>query len=319
MLELITLDPEFHRLFNLLSVHQVMLGDELRISRFAKAISETVKEGDVVVDLGTGTGILAFLAVKAGAKKVYAIERNDIINLAREVAQVNRMEDRVVFCQADARAVQLPERADVIISETIGHMGVAEDFLENMAHARQHFLKTGGKLLPERMAVYVAPVECQEAYAHIGFWNRPFCGLDFSPVVRHASSKPHIHRFRPRDLLARPSQIANLDLYAAPQLPLQAHIEFRVPTPGQLHGLAGWFKVDLTKHTQIDTSPFSQPTHWDQTFFPAAECRALSPGILLRCDLMLDKIGKSYGCSWKMALLNDERGARILVPQISNR
>lgn len=48
------------------------------------------------MDIGTGTGILSMFAVKAGAKKVYAIEKADIYKLAKKNVQENKMEDRII-------------------------------------------------------------------------------------------------------------------------------------------------------------------------------------------------------------------------------
>jgi protein arginine N-methyltransferase 1 len=44
-----------------------------------KAIHEVVKEGDIVADIGTGSGILAFFAIPARARRVYAVEQGDIV------------------------------------------------------------------------------------------------------------------------------------------------------------------------------------------------------------------------------------------------
>lgn len=94
--------------------------DEERSMAFAKAIAATVRPGDVVVDMGTGSGVLAMLAVRAGAKKVYAIEidRSNIATLDA-VFRANGLEDRIVLIHGDVCKVDLPEKVDVIIGEMI--------------------------------------------------------------------------------------------------------------------------------------------------------------------------------------------------------
>ncbi|MEE9414925.1 MAG: 50S ribosomal protein L11 methyltransferase, partial [Acidimicrobiales bacterium] len=74
-----------------LSEHEEMLSDHVRVNTYHAAIHNAVKPGDVVLDLGTGTGLLAFMAVKAGAAKVYAVEHSDFIDVAREIAQHNNI------------------------------------------------------------------------------------------------------------------------------------------------------------------------------------------------------------------------------------
>jgi hypothetical protein len=94
--------------------------DEERTMAFAKAIATTVRPGDVVVDMGAGSGVLAMLAARAGAKKVYAIEidRSNIATL-NAVFRANALEDRIVLIHGDVCKVDLPEKVDVIIGEMI--------------------------------------------------------------------------------------------------------------------------------------------------------------------------------------------------------
>ena len=66
--------------------HHSMLAHEVRTSCFLRAIMETVKAGDVVVDIGAGTGVLSLFGVMAGASRVYSIEREPIIEVARKIA-----------------------------------------------------------------------------------------------------------------------------------------------------------------------------------------------------------------------------------------
>lgn len=300
MMELITLEPQFRQLFNLLSAHRVMLGDELRVAAFAKAISETVKEGDVVVDLGTGTGMLAFLAVQAGARKVYAIERSQIINIAREVACVNGMRDKIEFHQGEAKSLRLPEKVDVVVSETIGHMGIAEDFLDNIAYARGEFLKPGGSLVPKGIAMYAAPVQCREAYDNLAFWKRTIHGIDFSPVALHSAARVYIHRFMPQHLLAAPKLVREFAFYSINQSrDIHARLTFNITSPGHLHGFSGWFKVVLNDQTYIDTSPFASPTHWDQCYFPVIDLEEVQPGFQVNLDLTLRH---TNAWSWQAAV-----------------
>lgn len=92
---------------------------------------------DVVVDLGTGAGLLALPAVGAGATRVYAIKRGEIIVLARQIARQNGLEDRISFMQGDSRHVELERRADLVVGELIGSLGLDEDIITIFCDARQ--------------------------------------------------------------------------------------------------------------------------------------------------------------------------------------
>src|SRR5262249_369440 len=128
--------------------HRQYLADDVRVSAFGRAISETVRPGDIVVDLGSGTGILGLLACPAGAGRVYAIEETGLIELARSVALANGVEDRIVFIQRCSSEVTLPERADVIMCDFIGGFGYDAALIEDGVDARNRFLAPGGRMIP---------------------------------------------------------------------------------------------------------------------------------------------------------------------------
>jgi predicted RNA methylase len=94
--------------------------DDERTLAFSKAIKNTVKTGDVVVDMGSGSGILAMLAADCGAKKVYAVEidKRNIKNLS-DTFKINNLNKIVEVLEGDVRTIKLPEKVDVIIGEMI--------------------------------------------------------------------------------------------------------------------------------------------------------------------------------------------------------
>lgn len=63
-----------------------MIADRVRVSAYADALRRVITSDSVVIDLGTGTGIFALLACRFGARRVYAIEPSDAIQVAREIA-----------------------------------------------------------------------------------------------------------------------------------------------------------------------------------------------------------------------------------------
>ena len=85
-----------------------MIGDSGRFNAYAKAIARSVRAGDVVAEIGCGPAVFALLACQAGAKRVYAIETEDIIDVARQIAAANGFADRIQFFQDDSRKVELP-------------------------------------------------------------------------------------------------------------------------------------------------------------------------------------------------------------------
>jgi protein arginine N-methyltransferase 1 len=103
--------------------HRQFLCDRARLRVFERAIAAAVRPGDVVIDLGAGTGVLGLLACRAGAARVYAIENSGMIEVARALAHANGLGDRVIFVRAHSSEAHLPEHADVLVADLIGRMG----------------------------------------------------------------------------------------------------------------------------------------------------------------------------------------------------
>src|SRR5437868_11673545 len=97
--------------------YAAMLHDARRVEAYQRALQLSITPDSVVVDIGTGLGIFAFLACQAGARKVYAIEPDEVIVLARELAAANGYQERIDFIQDISARVTLSEQADVIVSD----------------------------------------------------------------------------------------------------------------------------------------------------------------------------------------------------------
>ena len=97
------------------------LKDEARTLAFREAIRAVVRSGDVVVDVGAGSGILSFFAAEAGASKVYAVEIDPVsaAALRRSVELNPAVADRISVVEGDAAMVDLPRHADVVVAEII--------------------------------------------------------------------------------------------------------------------------------------------------------------------------------------------------------
>jgi SAM-dependent methyltransferase len=96
------------------------LKDTARTTAFRRAIHQTVRQGDVVLDAGSGTGILSFFAVEAGARRVYAVEVDEHMCecLERTVA-VNGLQGSVEVLCGNVLKLDIPEPADVVVAEMI--------------------------------------------------------------------------------------------------------------------------------------------------------------------------------------------------------
>lgn len=148
--------------------HDLLLGDELRMAAFRAAIDEVVRPGSIVLDLGTGTGILAEWALRAGARIVYAIELNKSL-LEAAVARIEAVGYATSFRPVLGISfdVDLPDAVDVIVSETMGNIADNEGFVEILKDARRRFLAVGGVMIPSRVESYLVPVAAERAHAEV--------------------------------------------------------------------------------------------------------------------------------------------------------
>lgn len=263
-----------------------MLSDRIRMDAYKAAIDATVKPGDIVVDLGCGTGILGFWALKAGAKHVYAIDKSDAIDLARAVAKVNGFEDRVTFLQANSKDIELPQKADILVSETLGSFAVDESTLDFTCDARRRFLKPNGILIPCHLELFLAPVMSVKIRRKLDFWNT-VDGIDFSPAHALFSEKIRIETIAKKDLLAQAQTYAEIDLYQSNDACLQNKLHFKIQKTATLHGLGGWFTAQLSADQSIHTTPGKPLTHWKHAFFPFKESIEVVANDVLEVDLQV--------------------------------
>lgn len=261
-----------------LDYHLSMLHDVDRMDAFRRAIDATVRPGDVVVDIGCGSGVLSFMACEAGARKVYAIEGGPIIEVARELAADNGFADRIEFLGGWSIEVGLPEPADVLISETIGNAGFDEGILAWTHDARRRLLRPGAALVPQRLRMWVAAAESFDDHALVSDWLTVGLPYDYSAAHRRASRTLWFADLSPNHLLGQPELAADVDLSTAPDEPIGSAGLLQVDRDGTLHGLACWFDSLLCAGVTVDNLPPRTGSSWSHGFLPLAEPLAVTAG-----------------------------------------
>jgi precorrin-6B methylase 2 len=185
-----------------------MLHDDRRTGDYLAAVAQAVRPGDVVVDIGTGSGVMAIAAARAGARHVYAIEASDIAGVAERVFVANGVEDRVTLIPGWSRQVQLPEPADVLVSEVIGNEPLEEEILETTLDARRRLLKPDGRLVPNALTLFARPLLLPEIEARQRALGRsravPSYGIDFGHLLMQRQPAPSTHQPRRRWLQLAP-------------------------------------------------------------------------------------------------------------------
>ena len=249
--------------------HRQYLLDQVRLNAFRRAIQESVKPGDVVVDLGSGTGILGLLACQVGAKRVYSIEESSLIELAREICRVNGFEDRVHFIKGLSTRITLPEPADVILADQVGHFGFEAGLFDYFSDARRRFLKPNGITIPGHIVFCIAPVEHELLWEQIEFWNRSPMGLDVRPARSVAANTGYPVKLTPEQLLGPSVEPLSVDPSLSGSESLRFTCTLSINKTGTLHGIGGWFVAHLSPSVTMSNSPLSEhPIDRRNVFFP---------------------------------------------------
>ena len=273
----------------LMSFHRDLLSDTDTQSRFRKAIRAVVRTGDRVLDLGAGTGVHAVFACEAGASKVYAIENDRIIDLAREIVRRNGCAERVVFVRGNSTEVVLPEQVDVVVS----NLGF-DSTLRYLPDVRDRFLAEDGRIVPGAMEMIATPVESPESHARdVAFWKRDCFGVDLEPMWKMAANTVHVDRFDEQQLLARPATLVRVDLNVASGWRMAGKAVFLASRRGTMHGLATWYVQHLDDHTRVSLEPPLKLPYplWHHCFFPLDEPVEVDDGDRIEVDLRLAPFG----------------------------
>lgn len=282
-----------------LSGYGRMVSDRVRMGAYEAALRAAVRPGSVVVDLGTGTGVFACLACRLGARKVYAIDPSDVVRVAREVAAANGVADRIEFFQAASRSVELPERADVVVSDLRGVLPPFGRHFADLADARRRFLRPGGVLIPLRDRVRACVVEAPEVWARIvAPRDEEAFGLDMAAARRAAADGWHKARFEPGMLLAEPAEWAAVDYLDPEAFPLDRALEWEAAREGTGHGVAAWFDAELAPGVGFSNAPGAPPALYGQAFFPWPEPVPLAAGDRVRVHLRAVPAGDDYAWTW---------------------
>jgi hypothetical protein len=258
-------------------VHLGMLNDRTRTSRFLAGIDEVVRPGDVVVDIGTGTGVLAMAAARAGAEHVYAIEASAIGETAGEVFEANGLRDRITLLQGWSTRLSLPERADVLVSEIIGNEPLGESVLEVTEDARRRLLKPGARMVPDGFRILGLPVTIpgSEVRRHVltgetlRNW-RSWYGMDFGPLAEAPRESSPAFFVRPQkasgwQVLSEPVLLAEVDLKEVDRPLIDNSVTVSAGASGELNGLLVYFELDLGPTTTLSTHPAQADEHCSWT------------------------------------------------------
>ncbi len=239
--------------------HARMLHDERRTNDYLAALRAAVRPEEVVLDIGTGSGVLALAAARAGARCVYAVEASDIAEVAERVFAANGVANQVTVIPGWSRVIELPEPADLLVAEVIGNEPLEEEILETMLDARRRLLKPEARLIPHALTLLVRPLLLPEVeirqrafgMSAVRRW-RALYDIDFTPLLEAAIPGP-THTITEGEVVATwppvgpPVELARVDLTAFEEPSVHASADLVVEPPGQVNGIALTFRARVVR------------------------------------------------------------------------
>ncbi len=270
---------------------------------YEAAIRSLVKPGDVVLDVGAGTGVLSMLAARRGAARVHAVESMGVAGLARELVAANGLDGVVKVHQRDFVQMEALEAVDVIVSDFMGRF-VVDDAMLEAVEASERWLKPGGVFCPGVVRMRLAPVG-DIRLRSVDLFDEHLYGLVMDAGRKYALNYCYHVQLSPEALMAPPVDYRTL---RPPKVSggYDRTISFVMQRPGAVRGLAGWFEADMSPGVVLSTQP-GRGTHWGQYLFTLPHVR-VEAGDGLEVRLRFDEDAQLWRWSGRV-----ERSGATLV------
>ena len=283
--------------------HFPMLNDELRNIKYFEAIKKSAKD-KVVLDLGSGSGILSMMALEAGAKKVFAVEQDQaLINISKQIFKDNNMlSDKLVIINSAASKLKLginiDSPIDLVVTEVFDCGLIGEGCLESISHIKS-FLSSEGLILPKKADIYGCLVnsdKLREKY-HL---DGKIMGFDLTAFseLRQVGAMDNAKYYQDLKIVSDIRIIKSLNFNRNFSNIIEEKISFDIKESCFVDAMILWFNLHLSDGIHF-SSFLSAETHWDQWFlFPRYPIRTSSEKTL-SVKLNNTTTGKIFPIQWK--------------------
>jgi hypothetical protein len=255
--------------------HRTLIADRVRNEAFEAVLRAVIKKGvTTVADIGTGTGLLALMAVKLGAREVYLYEAAEVAGVAAKVLKANGARNcHLIPCHSTEMVD--PPKVDVVVSETLGNYALEEHIIETLADAKKRFLKQGGVLIPRRLEQFVAPVTNGRVQAEFDAWDTT--GFDLSVAKAMSLNNIYVRTFGAKELLEAKSW-DTIELGTDGRSARKGEASWKLKAATTVYGFATWWSAELAPGIVLSTAPDAPRTHWEQLYFPLLQPIAAKAG-----------------------------------------
>ena len=268
-----------------------MMDDKPRNSAYRAAIARAVP-GKRVLDIGTGAGLLAMIAARAGALTVTACEKVALIaDRARDIVALNGLATRVKVIPKSSMDLvlgrDLPERAEVLITETFTSGLLGEGIFPTLEHAHQHLLTPDAAVIPAIGSVmgYLVGGDTLQGLLFADriedFNLTPF--NDFAPPVL-ATSLDGV----PHEALSDDLELLRFDFREKSFPMAKRPMRVTATKPGLCIGIAQWMKIELDRETSYENRPApsaERTGHWTHLLYRFPKLLRLREGDVVAIEV----------------------------------
>ena len=292
-----------------------MFTGQQRHVAYMEALRQSIKPGDVVIDIGTGIGVYAMQAARLGARKVYAIEPNPLVRLGPSLAQANGFsDDHIEFYETFSTEFDPPELADVIFADLRGRTPLYAANVPALYDAATRLLKPGGILIPQVDSIYASLVCSSEARMSMwSQWNDNPFGFDLAAALELQFASIQSVAVCPADLLTARELVAQINYGTDPTVDVQHTWRSVVAADGVAAGLASWFDGVLIPGVTVSNGPEVEPSVYGGAFLGFAKPFDVRAGETVELSLRAVYRADEYTWSWSAGVVDGNGVASNLL------
>ena len=250
--------------------HFSMLNDQQRNQAFFDAIDSTDFSGKTVLDIGTGSGLLAMLIARKGARHVYTCECNPLVAAkAQEIIRINGLEDRITVINKLSTDLvsgkDIPSGIQIMISETVDCGFFGEGFGHALTHAKRELLSADAVIIPEAVKLHACLLSSQEV-ANLNYVYDDIFGLDVSAFNSFQTTGYFPVRLQtwPHRLASNAVEFYSADFNNDFVFDARPELVFTADANALAHGIVFWFDLFLKKGNCLSNDPHNVRSHWMQ-------------------------------------------------------
>nr|QEO74617.1 condensation domain-containing protein [uncultured bacterium] len=250
-------------------IYYGLTNDEERNRSYKVAIERAVKD-KIVVDIGTGRdAIQARFCAEAGAKRVYAIDIvEESYRAAKERVRELGLEDKIIVLHGDATKIELPEKADVSVSEVVETIGGAQG-AAHIINKSRGLLKDDAVIIPERSVTKIAAVSLpDELLQNPSFTSTAAHYVEqiFAQTGYKFDLRLCIKNFPSSHIVSTSGVFEDLDFQQNAEQNFCRHEELVITQNGTVNGFLLWLNLFTAADEVIDI--MQGKSSWFPVYFP---------------------------------------------------